>query len=183
MYPYLRLARTMLKSKTKPPLTIQDVSILPMRVCLVDIDPFWELNNGRHLTMMDFGRFEMAMRLGLLKAVKKNKWGLAVAGSSVRYRHRLKLFQKYELSTQIVGADDRWIYFHQQTLREGKIHSAALIRTGVTSKNGLVKTSEVMKALNINIALNPLPDWVAAWSEADELRPWIPNTPDNNEFE
>ncbi|MCF8347416.1 MAG: thioesterase family protein [Bacteroidales bacterium] len=174
MYPYLRLTRTLLKSRFKSPLKITDVSVLPMRVCIVDIDPFWELNNGRHLTMMDFGRFEMALRLGLLKVVKEKHWGLAVAGSSVRYRHRLKLFQRYDLITQIVGADDKWIYFHQQTLRKGKIHSAALIRTGVTSKNGLVKTSEVMKALNIDIALTALPEWVTAWSEADELRPWNP---------
>jgi len=175
MYPYLRLARTLIKSKFKPKLHFSETSVIPMRVCITDIDPFIELNNGRHLTMMDFGRFEMALRMGLLKVVKEQKWGLAVAGSSVRYRHRLKLFQKYTLKTQIVAADDKWIYFHQQTIRHGKIHSAALIRTGVTSKNGLVKVEEVLKAMGIEHANLPLPQWVAAWAEADELRPWTIN--------
>jgi acyl-CoA thioesterase FadM len=172
MYPYLRLARMMIKSKRKPPLTLFDTSIIPMRVCLTDIDPFWELNNGRHLTMMDFGRFEMALRTGLLKVVKEKNWGLAVAGSSVRYRHRLKPFQKYFLHTQIAGTDEKWIYFHQQTVRNGKIHSAALVRTGVTSEKGIVKVEEVSKAMGYADFKPTMPDWIRAWAEADELRPW-----------
>lgn len=172
MYPYLRLVRTLIKGKFKPRLHFSEVSLLPMRVCITDIDPFIELNNGRHLTMMDFGRYDMALRMGLLKVIKDHKWGLVVAGSSVRYRHRLKLFQKYQLRSQIIAADDKWIYFHQQTIRHGKIHSAALIRTGVTSKKGLVKVEEVLKAMHIEDAHMPLPEWVKSWAEADELRPW-----------
>jgi acyl-CoA thioesterase FadM len=172
MYPYLRLARMMIKSRRKPPLTLFDTSIIPMRVCLTDIDPFWELNNGRHLTMMDFGRFEMALRTGLLKVVKEKNWGLAVAGSSVRYRHRLKPFQKYFLHTQIAGTDEKWIYFHQQTVRNGKIHSAALVRTGVTSEKGIVKVEEVSQAMGYADFKPTMPDWIRAWAEADELRPW-----------
>jgi acyl-CoA thioesterase FadM len=172
MYPYLRLARMMIKSRRKPPLTLFDTSIIPMRVCLTDIDPFWELNNGRHLTMMDFGRFEMALRTGLLKVVKEKNWGLAVAGSSVRYRHRLKPFQKYFLHTQIAGTDEKWIYFHQKTVRHGKIHSAALVRTGVTSEKGIVKVKEVSKAMGYADFKPNMPEWIRAWAEADELRPW-----------
>lgn len=137
-----------------------------------DIDVFFEMNNGRHLTMMDFGRFDLAARSGLLKTVKENSWGLVVAGSSVRYRHRLKLFQKYELHSEVVGHDDKWIYFHQKTIRKGRIHSAALIRTAVTSKNGIVKVEEVMKAVGHIGKIPLLPQWVKAWADADQLRPW-----------
>jgi acyl-CoA thioesterase FadM len=144
-----------------------------MRVCLTDIDPFWELNNGRHLTMMDFGRFEMTLRTGLFKVLKEKKWGVVVAGSSVRYRHRLKLFQKYLLHTRLVGADEKWIYFHQKTVRNGKIHSAALIRTAVTSANGIVKVKEVSFAMGYTGNELPMPEWIKAWSKADELRPWV----------
>ncbi len=172
MYPYLRLLKLFATKKTRKKLAIGDESILPMRVCFVDIDPFMELNNGRHLTLMDFGRFDLAMRSGLLSVVKKKGWGLAVAGASVRYRHRLKLMQKYSLHSQVVGYDDLWFYFHQKTIREGKIHSAALIRTAVTSKQGIVKTSEVLKIMG-HEDINPtVPDWVVAWAKADELRPW-----------
>ena len=172
MYPYFRIAKMLVAGRFKPKLTITDKSVLKMCVWPGDIDVFLELNNGRHLTMMDFGRFDLAARSGLLKTVKENSWGLAVAGASVRYRHRLKLFQKYELHSEVIGHDDKWIYFHQKTIRKGRIHSAALIRTAVTSKNGIVKVEKVLKTIG-NIGKIPLlPDWVKAWAEADQLRPW-----------
>lgn len=172
MYPYFRLVRLFAKNTRKKKLTFTDESILPMRVCLVDIDPFMELNNGRHLTMMDFGRFDLAIRIGLIKVIRKKNWGLVVAGASVRYRHRLKLGQKYKLHSQIVGFDDKWVYFHQKTMRNNKIHSAALIRTAVTSSKGIVKTNDVMNAMGYEKMEYNVPDWILAWSKADELRPW-----------
>jgi acyl-CoA thioesterase FadM len=172
MYPYFRITKMLLVGRFKSKLTVTDKSVLKMCVWPGDIDVFLELNNGRHLTMMDFGRFDLAARSGLLKTVKENSWGLAVAGASVRYRHRLNLFQKYELHSEVIGHDDKWIYFHQKTIRKGRIHSAALIRTAVTSKKGIVKVEEVMKAIGHIGEIPLLPDWVKAWAEADQLRPW-----------
>jgi acyl-CoA thioesterase FadM len=172
MYPYLRIIKLFATKKARKKLAIDDESILKMRVHLGDIDPFMELNNGRHLTMMDFGRFDLAMRSGLLKVVKQQGWGLAVAGASVRYRHRLKLFQKYTLHSQIVGYDHKWFYFHQKTVSNGKIHSAALIRTAVTSKNGAVESAKVLSVMGYDKVEYSVPQWVAAWAKADELRPW-----------
>ncbi len=172
MYPYLRMIKLFVTNKARNKLAIGDESVLPMRVCISDIDPFMELNNGRHLTMMDFGRFDLALRSGLISVVKQKGWSFAVAGASVRYRHRLKLMQKYNLHSQVVGYDEKWFYFHQKTIREGKIHSSALIRAAVTSGNGVVKTEEVLGAMGYEKFSHFVPDWVAAWASADELRPW-----------
>ncbi len=172
MYPYFRLVKLFTKNKSKRKLDIGEKGILKMKVGLVDIDPFMELNNGRHLTIMDFGRFDLAIRSGLIKVIKRKSWGLVVAGASVRYRHRLKLWQKYELHSQIVGYDDKWFYFHQKTIKDGKIHSAALIRTAVTSSKGIVKSNEVLTEMGYSNIKYNVPDWVSAWAKADELRPW-----------
>lgn len=172
MYPFIRITKMLTYGSFKPKMKVTDKSILKMRVWPGDIDVFWELNNGRHLTIMDFGRFDLALRSGLLKLVKQKSWGLVVTGASVRYRHRLKLFQKYELHSEVIGHDDKWIYFHQKTIRNGRIHSAALIRTAVTSKKGIVKVEEVMKSIGHIDEIPILPQWVKAWAEADQLRPW-----------
>ena len=172
MYPYLRLVKMLAGSRSGSKLAINDESILKLRVWPSDIDPFIELNNGRYLTMMDFGRFDIALRSGLWKLVKKKSWGLAVAGSSVRYRYRLKLFQKYELHSKVIGHDDKWFYFHQKIIRNGRLHCTALIRTAITSKNGIVKTGEVLGAMDLKNTVPEIPDWVKAWVDADELRPW-----------
>jgi hypothetical protein len=83
----------------------------------------------------------------------------------------LRLFQKFELHSQVIGLDDKWIYFHQKMMRKGKTHASALIRTGVTSKSGIVKTDEVKRKMGQDLGLPELPDWAKAWIDADELHP------------
>lgn len=178
LYPYLRLIKTLIQARFGSSLNVDEESVLKMRVFLGDIDFYPELNNGRHLTLMDLGRLDLAERIGLLRIVHKQKWSVAVAGASVRYRHRLKAFKPFRLHTRIVGIDDRWFYFHQYTVRKGKIHSSALVRAGITSQQGLVPVNEVLEALG-RPDWNPgIPEWVKAWSEAEELRPW--NSPAQN---
>lgn len=171
MYPYCRITKLILSSKRKPTCKYTDPSILKMRVMPGDIDVFGELNNGRFLTLMDFGRFDLAIRTGLIKFVRSQEWGLTVAGSTARFRYRLRLFQRFELHSQVIGHDDKWIYFHQKMVRRSKIHASALIRTGVTSKAGIVKVEEVMKRMDQDIQIPLLPDWAKAWIEADEIHP------------
>ena len=172
MYPYLRTLKLLARKRNLTQLELGDESVLKMRVLFGDIDPFLELNNGRHLTMMDFGRFDIAMRTGLLKIAKQNGWAFTIAGASVRYRHRIKLLQRFTLHSQVVGYDEKWFYFHQKTVRQEKIHSAALIRAAITSKNGIVNPKVVLEAMGYDNLDYSVPDWVAAWAAADDLRPW-----------
>ncbi len=172
MYPYFRMIKLLAIARKRPKMEITDKSVLKLRVWPGDIDIFKELNNGRHLTLMDFGRFEIAARNGLLNLAKKKGWGFAVAGASIRYRHRLHLFDKFELHTRVAGFDKRWFYFHQEIIRKGKIHSSALVRTVVTSKTGIVNINDVIKEMGLDIDIQPLPAWAKAWSDAEEMRPW-----------
>ncbi len=153
-----------------PSITIQDKAIIKTRVWLSDIDVYPELNNGRHLTLMDLGRFDLGYRMGLFKVLRKQKWGLMVAGNFTRYRRRLLLFQKFSIETEIVGYDDRWYYFYQKTIRNELIHSSALIRTAVTSKNGIVPAKDVTAAMGIPYAPS-VPDWVHDWIQLHEVSP------------
>jgi acyl-CoA thioesterase FadM len=150
----------------------EEESILAVRVLIGDIDIYPELNNGRHLTMMDLGRMDLAQRTGLLKIVHDHKWGFAVAGASVRYRHRIRAFTRFRLHTKVIAADERWFYFHQNTIRKGRIHSSALVRAGITSEEGLVPVKKVLEAWGKRDWNPGMPEWVKAWSEAEELRPW-----------
>jgi len=172
MYPYFRLFRILINAKFGSSLSLDDDSVLKMRVFVGDIDIYPELNNGRHLTIMDMGRMDLAQRTGLLQTVHEKKWGFAVSGASVRYRHRLKAFKRFELHTRIVATDDRWFYFHQYIVRKGKTHSSALVRAGITSRQGLVPVTKVLEAMAMPHWNPDMPKWVEAWSEAEELRPW-----------
>jgi len=172
MYPWLRLAKVFITKKNRKPLGVGDASVLNSRVCITDIDPFFELNNGRYLTLFDFGRYDVAMRTGLWKALKREKWGFMVAGISIRYRHRLRLFTKFEIHSTVVGFDHRWFYFEQKIISNGKLHTSALVRTSVISKSGLVPTQEVLEKMNLTDVSIPVPEWIDKWAKSDEMRPW-----------
>ncbi len=58
MYPYLRLAITLFKARSRPRLDIEEKSILHLRPGITDIDIFVELNNARYFTMMGLGDYE-----------------------------------------------------------------------------------------------------------------------------
>jgi acyl-CoA thioesterase FadM len=175
MYPYLRFARVVLASPFGPRLTFDSESVLSLRIWPGDIDLFPEVNNGRHLTLMDLGRFDLTLRSGFVKVLHRQGWGLTVGGASVRFRRRVPPFRKVRLRTKIVGHDDRWFYFHQRIEWDGTTCSAALVRAGITSRGRLVSVPTVLEAAGLTGWDPELPAWVRSWIEADDARPWPPD--------
>lgn len=171
MYIYFRALKLALTAKQDPNLSFWDEIQSPMTVWPTDIDVFLEVNNGRYLTLLDIGRFEFAAKIGLTGALKRRNWGLAVGGSSVRYRKRMHMFQKFVIHSKIVGVDERWIYFQQHIKRNNEWCVSALIRTAVTNDQGIVPTSEIATELGVQWEYR-MPEWVSRWAESDEMRPW-----------
>lgn len=172
MYPYLKLASTLLKARYRSNLTLEDKSILTIRAGLTDIDPFLVMNNARYFIYMELGRWDFSHRTGFLALMRNNKWGVALGGASVRFRRSIPLFGKFTLSTRLICHDGRWFYFLQETHRHDRICSSALMKVGVTSKSGLVPSTEVLNKINRNDWGNQVPYWVKAWLEAEGQRPW-----------
>jgi len=175
MYPLIRMIDVLIRGRWREPLTPDKPSVLRMTVWPWDCDVYGEVNNGRHLTLFDLGRFDLGTRSGLMTVLRKKRWGLVVAGSPIRYRRRLTPFQRYNQHTHLVARDEKWFYFVQSTERKGVVCSSALIRTGVTSKGKVVPSQEVADALGHPDWQAPMPDWVKGWVESDALRPWPPN--------
>lgn len=171
MYPFLRVAKTLFAGTFRSRLDLNGISELKMRVWLSDLDTYPEMNNGRHLTLMDLGRYDLAARTGLMRAVRRKKWGFVIAGASIRYRRKLPPFRRFTLCSHMVGYDEKWFYFQQETILKGQTASQALIRAGVKSKSGVVPVREVLSLLGHEFLNNPLPGWVEAWIKADEERP------------
>ncbi len=172
MYPLLKLTKTLVAAKFRTKLDLEDKSVLTFRASLMDIDIFTELNHARYLNLMELGRWDYSTRIGFISIMKQNKWGIAVGGASIRYRRRIPFLAKFTLSTQFICHDGRWIYFLQETHRNTKICSSALMKVGITSKQGLVPATEVTKAFHRPDFGTEMPDWVNAWIEAEGQRPW-----------
>lgn len=162
MYPYLRLARVLISSRMKPKLGFfsKESDVIPLMVLPQDIDPFLELNNGRYVTLLDLGRYGFGTRVDINTFLKKNQWSLTITGTYNEYRHRLRLFQKFELKTKIIGYDANWFYFFQKIERNEKTFMASVVKYAFTSKNGIVKPEEVLNAIGEPYDPNQLPNWV-----------------------
>jgi len=171
MYPYIRLARVLLAARRRPSLGALDRTEVDFRVGLFDADLFGELNNARYLTFAELARWDYSMRVGFVRTMRQHKWGLAVGGTSLRYRRRIPLFHRFRVSAELVCHDGRWFYFLQEFHSRGRICASALIKVGATSKQGLVPAPEVLDALG-ETASAEVPGWISAWIDAEGLRPW-----------
>lgn len=177
MYPFFRLFKDMYQVRKAPPMGLFDTHI-SHHICMPwDLDMWNELNNGRTLTLYDLGRIPMAERMGLLKVLKREGWGLTVAGSIVRYRRRVRGLDKIEVQSRVIGWDKRFVYIEQSMWKtDGECSSQIVLRTALTDKNGIVGVDRVAAALGVEMSSAPqLPEWVAKWIESEDMRPWPPH--------
>ncbi|MEL6576995.1 MAG: acyl-CoA thioesterase [Pseudomonadota bacterium] len=175
MYPYLRTALALVVHRPRTGISPGEAMVLRTRCWPWDADPFLELNNGRHLTLFDIGRFALGARLGLFRLLRQRGWGLVVGSSATQYRKRIRLFERFEIVTRLVARDEKWFYFEQITRKGETPCSAAFIRTAVVAgPKGTVPTQEVADALGLPDWYGTMPDWARDLEAADRGRPWPP---------
>lgn len=175
MYPLFRLIRQVWEHRAAPPLPLTGTHV-SHHLCLPwDIDPWAELNNGRVLTLYDLGRIVLFRRVGAVAAMRRRGWVGAVAGLSIRYRRRVRIWDRYSLHSRFIGHDARFFYCEQAMWRQGECTSHAVLRLAITSgARGIVPTSEVIAEIGSPAPTDPLPDWVQAWIASEQGRPWPP---------
>ena len=174
MYPFIRLAKEMFIHRRAASLPILGTHISYHRCWPQDLDVFMEMNNGRILTILDLGRTVLAQRAGLIATLKKENWGLTMAGNSVRYRKRIRPFVRFKLVSQTLGWDARFIYLEHTIWINDECAVQALMRAAVINKDGIVTPDKIINALGQKVKSPPLPNWVQNWVEADATRPWPP---------
>lgn len=178
MYPLIRFAKEMIKFRNAPRLEPLEAHVSTHICWPWDLDPWIELNNGRTLTLYDLGRLPMAQRAGLIGVLREQGWGITVAGNSTRYRRRIRMFDRFTMVSRVIGWDSRFVYMEQSMWKRGECCNHMLLRSAITSAQGIVPPGQVMEAMGRAPESPALPGWVAAWIEADAERPWPPIIPD-----
>jgi acyl-CoA thioesterase FadM len=175
VYPLIRFAAETARARRLPRLGLGEAHLSRHRCLPVDLDPWRELNNGRTLTLYDLGRIALMVRSGVDRALREGGWGIAVAGASIRYRRRVRAFDRIEMRSRLAGRCARFFYFEQAMWRGEEAASSVLIRSAVTGAEGIVATDDVLAALGEAGWRPALPGWIAAWIEAEAVRPWPPS--------
>ena len=174
MFPFVRMIKEFAVHRKAEDLPVGGVHI-SQHICWPwDLDIWLELNNGRALTLYDLGRIPLAKRVGLIDVLRRQRWGLTMAGAVVRYRKRVRVFDRFEMRSRAIGWDHRFFYIEQDMFLRGEAASHVVYRSAITDRSGIVSPDRVMAAAGRNESSPALPQWVTKWIIAEDDRPWPP---------
>ncbi|MEW6684555.1 MAG: thioesterase family protein [Nitrospirota bacterium] len=146
-------------------------SFVPFRVWVNDLDTNLHMNNGRYLTIMDLGRLDFIVRTGLGGIMLKRRWRPMVGSAVIRFRRGLAPFERYELKTRVVWWDDKWFWIEQRFERAGALVAIGAVKGLFRQATGNVPTPEVLALLGVRERPGAIPDWIAAWRDAEPFSP------------
>ncbi|WP_020015034.1 acyl-CoA thioesterase [Promicromonospora sukumoe] len=96
-----------LPAKPEPGMTILDPSVTRMRVLPQDLDFMRIVNSGAYLQIMNVAGYRHMGRAGGLRLAAEQSWIGVVAASTLRYRRSLRLWDRFEDTSRVLGWDDR----------------------------------------------------------------------------
>lgn len=141
-------------------LDVSDSGRISLRVLPNDLDLNFHMNNGRFLSVMDLGRIDLIIRMGMLKTLSSNGWYPVIGAIHTTFRKSLYLFERYDIVSKIVGWDEKWIYLSQTIERDGEEVATAVMKTLFMSENGKVATDDIARAIGEDGDFAPVPDEV-----------------------
>lgn len=168
---YFRFFWLVFLARRRSGLSPTEVSTISLRVLPNDLDLNRHVNNGRYGTFMDLGRMDLIVRTGLLKLMQEHHWFPVVADMHLRFLRPLKLWQKFELDTRLLGWDERFFYFQQQFISDKKLCTVGLVKTQIRQGRKRVDTTEVLNKLNYEGSSPEIPVSVQQWINAIDNHP------------
>lgn len=164
----IRLILVLLRARRGPRLGPLDESVIHSRVLPTDLDLNFHLNNGRYLTLMDLGRVDLLMRMGMVGELRRRRWNPVIASLTVRYRRSLGLWERFSIHTRLVCWDDRWFYAEQRFVRGGEEMARAIVKAAFIGPQGRVPPQQLVDASPWALHSPPMPEGVRMWVEAEE---------------
>jgi len=174
---YIRVLLVFIGSFFRPGIkSVLETSILTFRVLPNDLDFNMHMNNGRYMTLMDLGRFDLVLRAGLMKTMLKQKSVPILGAAQIRFRLPLLPFQKYELHTRIVAWDNKWAFIEQKFIiadggsKQGAVAAVAVVKGSFYDQKNkrMVPTDEVLQASGIHENSPEMPTHILEWRKAEE---------------
>ena len=162
---YFRRPRPPLRRRRAPRASLWSETRTPFRVWPTDLDPLLHMNNARYLGLMDLARTDLTVRSGYMQEVTRRGWYPVVGAQTITYKRSLKLWQRFVVTTRVLGFDERAAYMQQEFRRGGKLIARAVVQARFLKRSGgTVSTAELLEASGDAPADIELPSWVADWA-------------------
>lgn len=160
-----RLASRWLRMRRPAPASLWDDVVTSFRVVPTDLDVLGHMNNGRYLTLMDLGRYVLLQRSGWWDEFARRGWAAVVAGQTITYRRELRLGQRFDLHSRVLGVDERWVYLEHRFMVGDTVHAHAVVRgLFVRRGGGTVPLEELADAVGGFPDHLSVPTWIDDWT-------------------
>ncbi len=135
-----------------------------------DLDLLWHMNNGRYLSLMDLGRWDLLIRTGLAGAMRRYGWYAVVSSETITFRKSLGLWQRFTIESRMIGHDERAVYLEHRCVVDGEIYARAIIRARMMKRSGgTLSHEELFGALGRPEGIPDVESWVHDWAAASAL--------------
>ena len=163
----LRLLLLVIASLFRRRLSLADENVLQLRVLPNDVD-VTRLSSDRYLPLMDLGRINIVLRAGLLPTLLRQRWIPLARVVTLRFRHPLTLFQRFQLRSRALYWDEEWVWTEHRFERGGRTTAIGLTKVAFIGREGLVPISRVIAAAGETIERPALPQLIADLQEIEE---------------
>ncbi|MGI6877653.1 acyl-CoA thioesterase [Microbacterium sp. gxy059] len=166
----LTLLRARLRVRRGEALDAIDVGRIRLTTLPTDLDLLRHMNNGRYLSLVDLGRWDLLIRTGLFHAMKERDWYAVVANETITFRRSLQLWQRFDVETRFVGYDDRALFLEHRVVVDGEVFARVIVRARMLRRSGgTVPHDELFEALGHPEGLPGVDGWVHDWAQASSL--------------
>lgn len=156
---YLRLIYTIFISWRQGRANLAEAQDLSFRAWPHDLDINLHVNNGRYLTLMDLGRVQLMLRLGMGRKILAEGWMPVIGSVHMRYRRSLPPFKGFRLETRIVAWDEKWFYIEQKFLAGQELMAVGIVKGLFRSKTGTVPVATLLDLTgNARASSGPIPE-------------------------
>jgi len=140
----LRLLILLISSPRRPRQALMSTVFLRLWVLPTDLDINLHLTNSRYLAFMDLGRIELMLRSGLFGKVIRRRWLPVVSTASLRFRREIGVFQRINLSTRLLGWDEKWFYMEQRFETDQGVAAIGIVKGLFRGPKGNVPTRQLL---------------------------------------
>ena len=165
---WLRILCVLMTARFRKKISPDEEISLNFRVWPTDVD-LTIMNNTAMLAITELGRWDYAVRTGFLKYAWKNKFYFPLASISAQFRRPLKRFQKFELRSQLIYWDEKWIYIGHRIVRKEKTIAVALAKVTCRKAKERIPFERIMSDLNWEMKPKRRPEMIDELEKGETL--------------
>lgn len=163
---WFRLLLMLLRRPWKKPVPGLATTVVQLRVWPLDLDFNRHVTNGRYFTLADVGRMDYVLRSGAFRVALRHRALPIVGDVWGKFRRELKLFERFEVHTRMLGWDAKWTFVEHRFVKDQRVVGVVVMRGLFRGPKGNVPPTEFVRELSMDEQSPPLPQWLQEWSSS-----------------